>query len=85
MKQSYFWVALALLFIVNMPSLLVASMPAMPIAKDLKTTANQSPHKVAVLYFAAEYCMYCQEIDRDVLVPVMRSGEYADIANFMGV
>ena len=57
----------------------------MPIEKDWKTTANQSPQKVAVLYFAAEYCMYCQALDRVVLVPVMRSGEYAEIANFMGV
>jgi len=39
LKQSYFWVALALLFIVNMPSLLVASMPEIPIAKLLKSTA----------------------------------------------
>ena len=58
-------------------------MPEMPIAKDLKTTANQSPQKVVVLYFTAEYCMYCQALDRDVLGPVMRSGEYAEIANFL--
>ena len=68
-----------------MPSLLVASMPEMPIAKDLKTTVNQSPQKVVVLYFTAEYCMYCQALDRDVLGPVMRSGEYAEIANFRRV
>ena len=83
MKPSFFWAALALLFIVNTPSLLVASMPEMPVAKDLKTTVNQSPQKVVVLYFTAEYCMYCQALDRDVLGPVMRSGEYADIANFL--
>ena len=60
-------------------------MPEMPIAKDLKTTANQSPQKVVVLYFTAEYCMCCQALDRDVLGPVMRSGEYAEIANFRRV
>ncbi|MEC8542807.1 MAG: thioredoxin fold domain-containing protein [SAR324 cluster bacterium] len=85
MKPSFFWAALALLCCVNKPSLLVASMPEMPIAKDLKTTANQSPNKVVVLYFTAEYCMYCQALDWEVLVPVMRSGEYAEIANFQRV
>ena len=60
-------------------------MPEMPIAKDLKTTANQSPQKLVVLYFTAEYCMYCKALDRDVLGPVMRSREYAEIANFQRV
>ena len=29
--------------------------------------------------------MYCQALDRDVLGPIMRSGEYAEIANFQRV
>ena len=29
--------------------------------------------------------MYCQALDRDVLGPIMRSGEYAEIANFRRV
>ena len=85
MKLPFFWAALALLFFVNTPSLVVARIPEMPVAKDLKTIANQSPQKVVVLYFTAEYCMYCQALDRDVLGPVMRSGDYADTANFLRV
>ena len=85
MKRPFFWAALALLFFVNTPSLVVARIPEMPIAKDLKTTANQAPQKVVVLYFTAEYCMYCQALDRDVLGPVMRSGDYAETANFLRV
>ena len=59
-------------------------MPEMPIAKDLKTTANQSPQKVVVLYFTAEHCMYVR-LWIGTLGPVMRSGEYAEIANFRRV
>ena len=29
--------------------------------------------------------MYCQALDREVLGPVMRSGDYAEISNFLRV
>ncbi len=62
-----------------------ARIPEMSVATDLKSFADQFPDKVVVLYFTAEYCMYCQALDRDVLGPVMRSGDYAETANFLRV
>ena len=34
---------------------------------------------------SAEYCMYCQALDREVLGPVLRSGDYERISQFFRV
>jgi thioredoxin-related protein len=62
-----------------------ARIPEMRIATDLKSFADQFPDKVVVLYFTAEYCMYCQALDRQVLGPILRVGDYEAIAQFYRV
>ena len=59
-----------------------ARIPEMPIATNLRVFVDQFPDRVLVLYFTAEYCMYCQALDREVLGPVLRSGEYEGISQF---
>ncbi|MDG2195643.1 MAG: hypothetical protein P8O70_01930 [SAR324 cluster bacterium] len=62
-----------------------ARIPEMPIATDLKAFVDEFPDRVVVLYFTAEYCMYCQALDREVLGPVLRSRDYETISKFFRV
>ena len=84
-KQFLILGVLTLVILMSKTHQISARIPEMRIATDLKSFADQFPDKVVVLYFTAEYCMYCQALDREVLGPVLRSRDYEAISQFFRV
>ena len=84
-KQFLILGVLTLVILISKTHQISARIPEMRIATDLKSFADQFPDRVVVLYFTAEYCMYCQALDRQVLGPILRGGDYEAIAQFYRV
>ena len=84
-KQFLILGVLTLVILISKTHQISARIPEMSVATDLKSFADQFPDRVVVLYFTAEYCMYCQALDREVLGPVLRSGDYEAISQFFRV
>ncbi|HBM51838.1 MAG TPA: hypothetical protein DDZ97_01955 [Deltaproteobacteria bacterium] len=84
-KRLLIFGGLILIILISGTNQSSAGIPEMPIAIDLKAFADKYPDRVVVLYFTAEYCMYCQALDREVLGPVLRSGDYEAISQFFRV
>lgn len=49
-----------------------------PIATNLKADGRQqqSSKKVILAYVSASYCAFCKKLEKEVLVPAIRSGDY---------
>ena len=84
-KQFLILGVLTLVILISKTHQIIARIPEMSVATDLKSFADQFPDKVVVLYFTAEYCMYCQALDREVLGPVLSSRDYEAISQFFRV
>ena len=84
-KQFLILGVLTLVILMSRTHQISARIPEISVATDLKSSADQFPDKVVVLYFTAEYCMYCQALDREVLGPVLRSGDFEAISQFFRV
>lgn len=84
-KRLLIFGGLMLIILISGTNQSSARIPEMPIATDLKAFVDEFPDRVVVLYFTAEYCMYCQVLDREVLGPVLRSGDYEAISQFFRV
>ena len=84
-KKFSIIVFLTLVILISGTHQISARIPEMPIATNLKVFVDQFPDRVVVLYSTAEYCMYCQALDREVLGPVFCSGDYEGISQFFRV
>jgi len=81
-RQQYTKIGLIIWLFVSQPFSFSASAesttPTIPLAIDLKADAQQqlNDKKVILLYVSAPHCAFCKKLEKEILSPLLISGEY---------
>lgn len=72
LKKNYLW--LALIFFFNTAVFAKEIAKAENFVKDAKISLEQ--HKPIFLYVSSKSCVYCKRLEKDIIGPMLNSGEY---------
>ena len=56
------------------------NLPVIPLASDFHSDMldQQSTNRVILLYVSAPHCAFCKKLEKEIIFPLLKSGEYKD-------
>ena len=77
----FFWLSLSLYNFVQASELSIDNnLPVIPLASDFQADGleQQISKRVILLYVSAPHCAFCKKLEKEIIFPLLKSGEYKD-------